>query len=80
MPALFQVTTTRSKCNFKPAIVCLEDPLNRLEGLGTKTINRLQDVQLCIEDHGVEGTLPDIAVNKVETGEPYCHDIHCPLS
>lgn len=66
-----QVTTSRSKSNFKPEIVCLEDPLSKLEGLGTKTITRLQDLQLCIEEHNMGDELPDVPNNRIETGKPH---------
>ena len=66
-----QVTTSRSKSNFKPEIVCLEDPLSKLEGLGTKTITRLQDVQRCVEEHNMEDELPDVPNNRIETGKPH---------
>lgn len=74
-----QVTTSRSKCNFKPAIVCLEDPLSKLEGLGSKTINRLQHVQQCIQKHDTDGTVPETPIDKVETGRPSMHK-HCACS
>lgn len=73
-----QVTTSRSKCNFKPAIVCLEDPLIKLDGMGAKTMTRLQQVQQCIQTHDPEGSVPEVALDKVDTGRHhgYLHSSH----
>ena len=63
----------RSKGSLKPAIPCLDDPVNKLEGLGEKTRRNLLDVRACAASLDFAGAVPDECCNTVTTGVPSRH-------
>lgn len=72
-----QVTTMRSKGSLKPLIPCMNDPVNKLEGLGEKTRRNLQDVRACAASLEMADAVPEDCRNTVTTGwtSPYPHHI-----
>lgn len=65
---LLQVTTMRSKGSLKPIIPCMDDPVNKLEGLGEKTRKNLMDVRACAASLELTGLVPEECPNSVTTG------------
>ena len=65
---LAQVTTMRSKGSLKPIIPCMDDPVNKLEGLGEKTRKNLMDVRACAASLELTGLVPEDCPNSVTTG------------
>ena len=60
----------RSKGSLKPLIPCLDDPVNKLEGLGEKTRRNLLDVRMCAASQEIADAVPDECRNTVTTGCP----------
>lgn len=58
----------RSKGSLKPLIPCLDDPVNKLEGLGEKTRRNLQDVRVCAASLEMADAVPEECRNTVTTG------------
>lgn len=58
----------RSKGSLKPNIPCLDDPVNKLEGLGEKTRKNLLDIRACAAMLQCETAVPDKCPNTVTTG------------
>ena len=67
-----QVTTMRSKGGVKPAIPCLTDPVDKLEGLGGKTRRNLLDVRTCVRNIDGRAMVPHDAPNEITTGHLCC--------
>ncbi len=68
-----QVTTMRSKNSMKPAIPCLNDSVDKLEGLGGKTRRNLLDVRGCVRSIDARASVPHNAPNEIITGD--IHDL-----
>jgi len=60
----------RSKGGVKPAIPCLTDPVDKLEGLGGKTRLNLLDVRRCVRNIDARAAVPAAAPNVITTGGP----------
>ena len=58
----------RSKGSLKPPIPCLDDPVNKLEGLGEKTRRNLLDVHACATSLDLAASVPEDCRNTVNTG------------
>lgn len=58
----------RSKGGVKPAIPCLNDPVEKLEGLGGKTRRNLLDVRACVHNIDARAIVPLLAPNEIITG------------
>ncbi|DBA71137.1 TPA: PSII 6.1 kDa protein [Trebouxia sp. C0005] len=67
----FTVTTMRSKGSVKPAIPCLTDPVDKLEGLGGKTRRNLLDVRKCVRGIDARAAVPAAAPNVITTVEHF---------
>ncbi|KAL0051206.1 hypothetical protein WJX82_003759 [Trebouxia sp. C0006] len=67
----FTVTTMRSKGGVKPAIPCLTDPVDKLEGLGGKTRRNLLDVRRCVRNIDARAAVPAAAPNQITTVEHF---------
>ena len=65
---LQQVTTMRSKGSLKPVIPCLDDPVNKLEGLGEKTRRNLLEVRACAAGLDLGSYVPQECPDRVTTG------------
>ena len=62
----------RSKGGVKPAIPCLTDPVDKLEGLGGKTRRNLLDVRTCVRNIDGRVLVPHDAPNEITTGDLCC--------
>ena len=60
----------RSKGGVKPAIPCLTDPVDKLEGLGGKTRRNLLDVRRSVRNIDARAAVPAAAPNEITTGTP----------
>ncbi len=58
----------RSKGGVKPAIPCLTDSVDKLEGLGGKTRRNLLDVRRCVRNIDARAAVPAAAPNEITTG------------
>ena len=58
----------RSKGGAKPAIPCLTDSVDKLEGLGGKTRLNLLDVRRSVRNIDARAAVPDAAPNQITTG------------
>ncbi|DBB00042.1 TPA: hypothetical protein ACH3X1_013901 [Trebouxia sp. C0004] len=67
----FTVTTMRSKGGVKPAIPCLTDSVDKLEGLGGKTRRNLLDVRACVHNIDARAAVPSAAPNEITTVEHF---------
>ena len=68
--AVMQVTTMRSRSSMKPTIPLLNDPVEKLEGLGSRTKANLSDVRASVRhiDGRVASMVPPNAPNNITTG------------
>ena len=58
----------RSKGSLKPVIPCLDDPVNKLEGLGEKTRRNLLEVRTCAASLDLAAYVPEECPDIVTTG------------
>ena len=58
----------RSKGSLKPVIPCLDDPVNKLEGLGEKTRRNLLEVRACAASLDLGSYVPQECPDRVTTG------------